>query len=268
LNAYDPDTIENVEVKVKSENSGSSPVEIEKAIQEELEAIRNDAAVPFTGELNEYIENVRKAHEQIIDNINQDNVIKAEWDAYSKDKAKEVVKEFEEYIKANKDEIMALSIFYDQPYRRRELTFKMIKDLLEKLKMEKPLLAPHYVWEAYEQIDEVKGNSPKSDLVALVSLIRKVTGIDQYLTPYNKTVDRNFQEWIFSTHSGAGEKFSEEQMDWLRMIKDHIASSFHLEMDDLDYTPFDSQGGRGKMYQLFGDRMNKVIDELNEVLAA
>lgn len=268
LNAYDPDTIENVEVKVRSENPGSSPAEIEKTIQEELEAIRNDAAVPFTGELNEYIENVRKAHEQIIDNINQDNVIKAEWDAYSKDKAKEVVKEFEEYIKANKDEIMALSIFYDQPYRRRELTFKMIKDLLEKLKMEKPFLAPHYVWEAYEQIDEVKGNSPKSDLVALVSLVRKVTGIDQYLTPYNKTVDRNFQEWIFSTHSGAGEKFSEEQMEWLRMIKDHIASSFHLEMDDLDYTPFDSQGGRGKMYQLFGDRMNKIIDELNEVLAA
>ncbi|TYB32404.1 MAG: DEAD/DEAH box helicase, partial [Flexistipes sinusarabici] len=240
LNAYDPDTIENVEAKVKSENPGSSPAQTEKAIQEELEAIRNNAAVPFTGELNEYIENVRKAHEQIIDNINQDNVIKAEWDAYSKDKAEEVVKEFEEYIKANKDEIMALSIFYDQPYRRRELTFNMIKDLLEKLKMEKPLLAPHYVWEAYEQIDEVKGNSPKSDLVALVSLVRKVTGIDQYLTPYNKTVDRNFQEWIFSTHSGAGEKFSEDQMEWLRMIKDHIASSFHLEMDDLDYTPFDS----------------------------
>ncbi len=39
-------------------------------------------------------------------------------------------------------------------------------------------------------------------------------------------------------------------------------------MDDLDYTPFDAQGGRGKMYQLFGDQMQEIINELNEALAA
>jgi len=30
---------------------------------------------------------------------------------------------------------------------------------------------------------------------------------------------------------------------------------------------FDNQGGRGKMYQLFGNEMNNIINELNEVLA-
>jgi len=30
----------------------------------------------------------------------------------------------------------------------------------------------------------------------------------------------------------------------------------------------DSQGGRGKMFQLFGNEMNEIINELNEVLAA
>ena len=57
-------------------------------------------------------------------------------------------------------------------------------------------------------------------------------------------------------------------MDWLRLIKDHIVSSYHIEIDDLDYTPFDSKGGRGKMFQLFGNEMNEIINELNEVLAA
>jgi type I restriction enzyme R subunit len=177
------------------------------------------------------------------------------------------VKDFSEYIETNKNEITALSIFYDQAYRRRELTFKMIKEVLEKLKLEKPLLAPHYVWDAYKQIEEVKGNSPKNDLVALVSLIRRVTGIDQQLTPYNKTVDKNFQDWVFGKQAGPL-KFTEEQMNWLRMLKDHIATSFHVEVDDLDYTPFDAQGGRGKMHKLFGDQMNEIINELNEVLAA
>ena len=69
-------------------------------------------------------------------------------------------------------------------------------------------------------------------------------------------------------HSGSGEKFNEEQMDWLRMIRDHIINSFHLERDDLDMAPFDSKGGLGQMYKLFGDRMDNVIDELNEALAA
>ena len=58
-------------------------------------------------------------------------------------------------------------------------------------------------------------------------------------------------------HSGSGEKFNEEQMDWLRMIRDHIVTSFHLERDDLDMAPFDGKGGMGQMYELFGDRMDE-----------
>jgi type I restriction enzyme R subunit len=62
-------------------------------------------------------------------------------------------------------------------------------------------------------------------------------------------------------------RFSEEQMNWLRLLKNHVLESFHLEVEDLDYTPFDAEGGRGKMYELFGDDMNDIINELNEVLA-
>ncbi|MFH1005591.1 MAG: type I restriction-modification enzyme R subunit C-terminal domain-containing protein, partial [Bacteroidota bacterium] len=75
------------------------------------------------------------------------------------------------------------------------------------------------------------------------------------------------QNWVFKKQAGAT-KFNEEQMQWLRMIKDHISTSIHIDADDLDYTPFDAQGGKGKMYQLFGDKMNEIINELNEVLAA
>jgi type I restriction enzyme R subunit len=81
-------------------------------------------------------------------------------------------------------------------------------------------------------------------------------------------VRRNFQNWIMTRHSGGGEKFNEEQMEWLRMIRDHIVDSFHLGRDDLDMAPFDGKGGLGKMYQMFGNKMDAVIRELNETLAA
>ena len=129
-------------------------------------------------------------------------------------------------------------------------------------------MAPLRVWRAYALLDEYKGNQPVSELTALVALIRRVCGIDSKLSTYSDTVRRNFQSWIMTHHSGSGEKFNEEQMDWLRMIRDHIITSFHLERDDLDMAPFDSKGGLGQMYKLFGEQMDDVIDELNEALAA
>ena len=93
-------------------------------------------------------------------------------------------------------------------------------------------------------------------------------GIDKELTPYHKTVDKNFQDWVFKQNAGQHNKFSSDQMEWLRMMKDHIANSFHVEADDLDYTPFDAKGGRGKMWDLFGEEMDNVIIELNQNLTA
>ncbi len=267
LNTYNPDTVEAIEQKIRTEKLGDAPIEIEAAITQELEQLRNQAAKVFTGELNEYIENVRKSHEQKIDLLNPDKVINVGWDKDNKDKANETIAAFKEWIESHKDEVIALQIFYGQPYRRRELTFKMIKELVELIVLEKPTLAPMSIWRAYEQLETV-GGQPKNEMVALVSLIRKVAGIDATLTPYDKTVDRNFQQWILKKNAGHHNRFTKEQMDWLQMLKEQIATSVHVDTDDLDYTPFDAKGGKGKMWQLFGDELETIIKELNEALAA
>lgn len=226
------------------------------------------ASSTFNGELSTYLDFIRKEHEQIIDTMNIDSVIKSEWDTTSVDKAQELIQDFAAYMEANKDEIKALSIYYSQPFNRKMVTFKMIKDLYEKLILEKPQLAPDAVWKAYETIEQVNSKQPKDELTALVSLIRRVCGIDQELKAYDKTIDENFRNWIFKQNAGQHNRFTPEQMEWLRLIKDHVVSSYHIDLDDLDYTPFDAQGGKGKMFQLFGDEMEEIINELNEVLAA
>ncbi len=264
LNAYNPDIIETKAFDIKQRQPEMPESQVKVQAQQELIDV---ARSTFTGKLNEYIENVRRVHEQIIDTVNIDNVTRAEWDKDAVANAEELVNDFKTYLEAHRDEITALKIFYNQPFRRREVTFDMIKEVLEKLKMEKPQFAPFRLWHAYEQLEKVNGNSPKNELTALVSLIRRVTEIDPVLTAYDLTVNRNFQDWVFSKQAGTL-KFNEDQMNWLRMIKDYVSNSFHLEIDDLDYTPFDALGGRGRMYQLFGDEMNVIISELNEALAA
>jgi type I restriction enzyme R subunit len=69
-------------------------------------------------------------------------------------------------------------------------------------------------------------------------------------------------------HSGGAPKFNKEQMEWLHMIRDHITGSFHIDRESLELSPFDAKGGLGKMYQLFGERMEPLLEELNEALAA
>jgi type I restriction enzyme R subunit len=270
ITAFDPDAIEKkTQEKIdKIPVEGRTPEQAEKTKKEAQKELIQEASSTFNGELNEFLENVRKEHEQIIDHINIDTVTKSEWDSFSVDKAKETIKDFSDYLEKHKDEIKALSIFYNQPYNRRNITFNMIKEVMEKLKLEKPQLAPVYVWNAYAAIENVKSKQPKDELTALVSLIRRVCGIDNELKAFDKTIDENFKNWIFKQNAGKHNRFSQEQMDWLRMIKDHVVSSYHIEIDDLDYTPFDARGGRGKMYQLFGNEMDTIMNELNEVLAA
>jgi type I restriction enzyme, R subunit len=45
-------------------------------------------------------------------------------------------------------------------------------------------------------------------------------------------------------------------------------SSPGVELDDFDHAPFTQRGGLGKAHQLVGEQLPKLLDELNEVLAA
>jgi type I restriction enzyme, R subunit len=269
LNAYNPDTLEEIKIKIEQENPGAPPEKLNSTFSIHHSTLLTEAAKIFTGEMNSFIENVRKAHEQIIDIVNPDTLTGAGWNKDNVTKATELVNNFKTWIEQHKEEITALQIFYNQPYRRRELTYQLIKDVLDKLKLDKPLLAPLHVWRAWELAGNAsKNGSPKNELIALVSLIRHVCGIDSNLTIYDKTVDKNFQQWILKKNAGQHNRFTEEQMAWLRMMKEHIASSFHLEREDLDYAPFDSKGGLGKMWLLFGEKTDEIINELNEELVA
>ena len=277
LEAVDPDRIDQqAKQDLSADRQETLPPDAEPNEEQRKKAaasLAKQATAVFNGKLNEMLENIRRSHEQVIDNQNIDKLVRAEWDGDARKNAEKLTREFADFLRENKDELTALTIFFDQPYRRREITFRMLQEVLEKLRTDRPRLAPLRVWDAYAMLDlpagrQVKGASPVSELTALISLIRRVTGIDEKLTPFRETVNRNFKTWIFKRHQGAGEKFTEEQMAWLRMIRDHIAASHHLERDDLELAPFDANGGLGKMWQLFGEEMDRIIEEMNEVLAA
>jgi type I restriction enzyme, R subunit len=267
LNAHNPDTLEQLETKIRTENPNEGPLSINAKIDAEKQLLIDDAVKVFHNpDVRQYILDVRKKYDQIIDVVNLDSILHSGWVTDTEAVATATIQDFTTWLDGHKAEITALQIFYSQPYRRRELTYKMIKTVFDTLKIERPNLAPLSVWRAYEQLGLTK-ETPKNELIALVSLLRKISGVDADLTTFDKTVDKNFQTWVFNKQSGAT-KFNDAQMNWLRMIKEYVVTSFHIEKDDFDLNPFDAEGGLGRMWQLFGAETDGLIDELNEALAA
>ncbi len=279
LHAYDPDTIEKLRLKIQGDKAGASPNEIDSLLTQQHEAVIEQAVAVFNDyELRNYVIDVRKKYDQIIDHINPDEIVKMGWVKDSITGAQSLIIEFAAWIEAHKNEITALQIFYGQPYKRRELTYKMINELYERLTQEKPIMKLTKLWDAYATVEDndaqgklvqrmPRSEKPKQELILLVSILRKAIGMDEWLDAYDNTVDRNFQEWVFKKQAGSL-KFTQEQMQWLRMIKDYVANSFHVSKEDFDLSPFNAAGGLGKYYQLFKEDYEKILDELNEVLAA
>ncbi len=269
FHAIDGEAIEQKALEITGQDSGTEPgTDAREKAQQQLVA---EARKPLTGAAVKLIVETCTANLQTIDADTQDQLVRAEWDTEARKRSETFVSEFEAFCREHQDQLDALTIFYQQPRRRQEVTLAQVKALLAALKQAAPRLAPLRVWEAYARLDELPETAqPLTELTALVALVRRGCGIDARLTPFHDTVRRNFQSWIMGKHAGVPteKKFTEVQTAFLQLIRDYVMTSFRFERDDLDYAPFDAQGGLGKMHQLFGEQMDELIEELNGELVA
>ena len=266
LDAFDPDVIA-AHAGISLPEEGEPTPEQQALLDAAQRELVTAAAAPFhRPEVRDYIENVRRNHEQIIDNVNLDTVLFAGYDVSQEEAAGRTIKTFWEFIQENQDEITALRIIYDQRYKDRPMAIAQLKALYEKLKAKG--ITRERLWDCYaiRQPDKVKRNTAVQ-LADLVSLIRFEMGAAETLAPFAERVNYNFQQWSFRRNAGAVH-FTDEQMEWLRLIKDHIAASLSVEPEDLDLSPFDHRGGLGRFYEVFGENYEKILMELNVELVA
>lgn len=146
----------------------------------------------------------------------------------------------------------------------------MIEDLHERLSRPPLMLTTERLWNAYARVQasQVKGADRKRQLTDLVSLVRFASGLEAELNPFADEVDKRFQTWIFRHNAQRGTAFTPEQTEWLRMMKDHIASSCSISRDDFDYAELADKGGLQKAWGLFGRELDGLMDEMNLELVA
>jgi type I restriction enzyme R subunit len=217
--------------------------------------------------LRETILTLKKSHEQTIDRVTEDKVIDAGFTKDGRDRAAETVQSFREFIEANRDEISALQILYSRPWAKR-LRFEDIRELAAAISTPPRSWTPDSLWQAYAQLEQGKvRGSGRRVLTDLVALVRHAIGEEPELVPFEDGVNARFDAWLAAQEAG-GRLFTAEQRRCLEEIRDQIAQSFRIELDDFEYVPFAQSGGLGKVYALFGDELQPLLDELNEVLVA
>lgn len=266
LDAIDPDANAQRAAVHLGLSEGQEPTK-EQLDELEQQAMQ-EALKPFHNpKLRGAILAVKAALEQVIDEVTKDQLTFAGHSKAAKEKARTILANFRQFIEEHKDEIEALKILYSRPYRAG-LRYRQVKELAEAIRRP-PVAAPlERLWQAYEAVEpeRVKAHGGKQ-LVDVVALVRHAIDPKLPLVPVGMTVEGRYQEWL-AQQSQAGVAFTVEQRKWLDAIKDHIANSLRIEQDDFGAVPFNQLGGLGRVYELFGDRLGGILEELNERLAA
>ena len=266
LAAIDPDEILAQAKQGKSEYIEPTPKEIAEVRDLRIKSAL--APLATNPDLRNLLKKIAKAADQTIDIISRDELIYAGPAQASTRNNGEIAKSFREYIEQHRAEITALQILYSRPFKQR-LTEPMLKELEKKLRDNHAAWTEDNLWNAFAAAKpgKVKGRSQAGRFADLVALVRFALEQQPVLAPFADSVTERFNEWLMD-QAKAGVKFSSEQLAWLHLIREHIATAISIEPEDLELSPFNQRGGLGKAHQLFGNDLNRILDELNLVLVA
>ncbi len=264
ITSLDPDR--HIEAaRTEAEGVEPTPEQVTQAAQR----LMKEAVAPLVSNptLRDQLTALKQRLEQTIDTVSKDVVLEAAFSEAAREKAQGLVASFEQFIQEHKDEITALQMLYSKPYAQR-LHFADIKALAEAIQAPPRSWTPEVLWRAYETLDQskVRGSGGRM-LTDIVSLVRFALHKEDELVPFAEQVEERFQNWLGQQEKHS-RRFTDEQRQWLVLMRDHIAASLGVEMDDFDYAPFAQRSGAGKVYQVFGKELDGLLDELNEVLAA
>jgi type I restriction enzyme R subunit len=244
---------------------GQEPTE--KQLEKVQEEMIRSALKPFHNpKLRERLANIRKFLEQVIDEVSQDELLQASFDAKALERAQALVASFKEFIEANKDELEAIRVFYSRPHRLG-LRFKHVKELAEAINRPPLSASPERVWVAFQAIEPQAVKGQCSKLVDVIALVRHAIDPGVPILPFSQTVDERYRTWL-AEQEAEGVSFTQDQRQWLDAIKDHIATSLAIDAEDFEYAPFAQLGGLGMAYEVFGERLDEILEALNARLAA
>ena len=178
------------------------------------------------------------------------------------------------WIASNRNYLTALQVLYAGT-KPLKLSLKDLRQLRDALAAPPLAATPTQLWRAFAIIEASKVQDapagtihPGEPLADLVSLVRHAIAPTVPLEPYANEVRQKYRDWMRATTASGEAAFTAEQREWLSRIAEHIATSLAIDPDAFQDGWFGQQGGYGRAFKVFGDTLPKLLEELNERLAA
>ena len=179
---------------------------------------------------------------------------------FSIEDAKNTTEAFEEFCKENADEIEALRIIYNN--EGEPITYSMLKDLENKLKMANNHFIPKQIWNSYAILspNKVKRSTTKEESDALTNIIQlvrfafhQIERLDSVVT----TSKQYFNLWLGQTQR----EITDKQREVISRIVDYIASNGACTVRDIRE---DDATHAAQMIRAFGN-MQKADEALHSL---
>lgn len=256
VDATEPDRID-----AHAQATGTTP-------EAAADALRQAACKPLGANppLRKRLLELHQQSEIVVDELTADAVLSTGFDIR---RATEVTDRFRAFLEEEKDRIAALTILYARPHSARRLTYAMLEELRAAMSRPPWDLKDATVWACYRRLHAGRTRAATGLLTDLVGLVRYAIGDRAELEPLVPDVARRFELWL-GREKKAGRSYTEEQMAWLRLMRDWVASNVEVTMEDVrEVSDFAARGGTARGRQLFGaDRLPALLDELTETLVA
>jgi type I restriction enzyme R subunit len=153
----------------------------------------------------------------------------------------------------NPNHIEALEILLRRP---KEFDTKQLKTLREKLATQPDDLVDKFTEKNLRRAYNQK-------LADIISIIRYAAKGGELLT-----VERRVDKALMKIKSGRS--FTEEQDKWLDLIRRHLIENLLMEKEDIETLPIFTREGASwnKLNKVFGSKLEEIIHEINEAIAA
>jgi type I restriction enzyme, R subunit len=160
---------------------------------------------------------------------------------------------FSRFVKENPAQVEAIRILLDRP---RDWGTLALSELRQKL----AATTERFTVQNLQKAHQVRYHKA---LVDIISMVKHAASEEAALLTAEERVRQAFEKVT------AGRKFTEEQQQWLDRIRDHLVENLSIDQEDFEELPvFTRFGGWGKANRVFDNRLNDIIGEINEAIAA
>ncbi|MFD4998085.1 type I restriction endonuclease subunit R [Streptomyces buecherae] len=229
-----------------------------------------DAIAPLTAspELRRHIIEIRRDKDYVFDETTAVSITDVE-EVPREERAREEIGRWSRLLKEERDRLAAVSLALSCPRTMSPAeAYDALRELADEIHRPQFAWTPHVLWTYYEDLGATAHRPGREARVPdLISLIRYELGVDEELRPYRDTVEERFEAWLLKQRQ-AGADFSEEQLWWLRAIRDVVASDIGIGTREFNVEPFKGRGGgRGFQHAFPGRDVRALLGELNRELA-